>query len=126
MFAVWLSNRHENLENIERNDGKQIAVIIKQAVATGWDCPRAHILVKLREGMDETFEIQTIGHIRRMPKARHYGNDALDSCYLFTFDSKFTQGAKATLGKNALSAKTVFLKNEYKKFSLVKEQRTQA
>lgn len=124
-LAVWLSNRHENLENIERNDGKQIAVIIKQAVATGWDCPRAHILVKLREGMDETFEIQTIGRIRRMPEARHYGNDALDSCYLFTFDSKFTQGAKAALGKNALSAKTVFLKNEYKKFSLVKEQRTQ-
>ena len=125
MLAVWLSDRHENLENIERNDGKQIAVIIKQAVATGWDCPRAHILVKLREGMDETFEIQTIGRIRRMPEARHYGNDLLDSCYLFTFDSKFTQGAKATLGKNALAAKTLFLKNEYKNFSITKEQRTQ-
>ena len=124
-LAVWLSSRHDNLENIEKNDGKQIAVIIKQAVATGWDCPRAHILVKLREGMDETFEIQTIGRIRRMPEAHHYGNDLLDSCYLYTFDSKFTQGAKAALGKNALQAKTIFLKNEHKKFSLVKEQRTQ-
>ena len=124
-LAVWLSDRHENLENIEKNDGKQVAVIIKQAVATGWDCPRAHILVKLREGMDETFEIQTIGRIRRMPEAHHYENDLLDSCYLFTFDSKFTQGAKAALGKNALSAKTIFLKNEYKEFSLTKEQRTQ-
>ncbi|MCR5607182.1 MAG: DEAD/DEAH box helicase family protein [Treponema sp.] len=124
-LAVWLSNRHDNLENIEKNDGKQLAVIIKQAVATGWDCPRAHILVKLREGMDETFEIQTIGRIRRMPEAHHYGNDLLDSCYLYTFDSKFTQGAKAALGKNALQAKTLFLKNEYKKFSLIKEQRTQ-
>ncbi len=124
-LAVWLSDRHDNLEEIEKNDGKQIAVIIKQAVATGWDCPRAHILVKLREGMDETFEIQTIGRIRRMPEAHHYENDLLDSCYLFTFDSKFTQGAKVALGKNALSAKTVFLKNEYKDFSLTKEQRTQ-
>lgn len=124
-LAVWLSNRHDNLENIEKNNGKQLAVIIKQAVATGWDCPRAHILVKLREGMDETFEIQTIGRIRRMPEAHHYGNDLLDSCYLYTFDSKFTQGAKAALGKNALQAKTLFLKNEYKSFSLVKEQRTQ-
>ncbi|MCR4821813.1 MAG: DEAD/DEAH box helicase family protein [Treponema sp.] len=124
-LAVWLSARHDNLEGIEKNNGKQIAVVIKQAVATGWDCPRAHILVKLREGMDETFEIQTIGRIRRMPEARHYGNDLLDSCYLYTFDSKFTQGAKAALGKNALQAKTIFLKNEHKKFSLVKEQRTQ-
>ena len=124
-LAVWLSDRHDNLEGIEKNDGKQIAVIIKQAVATGWDCPRAHILVKLREGMDETFEIQTIGRIRRMPEAHHYENDLLDSCYLYTFDSKFTQGAKAALGKNALSAKTIFLKNEYKEFSLIKEQRTQ-
>lgn len=124
-LAVWLSARHDNLDGIENNDGKQIAVIIKQAVATGWDCPRAHILVKLREGMDETFEIQTIGRIRRMPEARHYGNDLLDSCYLYTFDSKFTQGAQAALGKSALQAKTIFLKNEYKKFSLIKEQRTQ-
>ena len=124
-LAVWLSSRHDNLEEIERNDGKQIAIIIKQAVATGWDCPRAHILVKLREGMDETFEIQTIGRIRRMPEAHHYESDLLDSCYLYTFDSKFTEGAKLALGKNALSAKTIFLKNEYKTFTLTKEQRTQ-
>ncbi|MBR3812658.1 MAG: DEAD/DEAH box helicase family protein [Spirochaetaceae bacterium] len=124
-LAVWLSARHDNLEDIEKNDGRQTAVIIKQAVATGWDCPRAHILVKLREGLDETFEIQTIGRIRRMPEAHHYGNDLLDSCYLYTFDSKFTLGAQAALGKNALQAKTIFLKNEYKKFTLIKEQRTQ-
>ena len=124
-LAVWLSNRHDNLDCIEENSAKQIAVIIKQAVATGWDCPRAHILVKLREGMDETFEIQTIGRIRRMPEARHYESDLLDSCYLYTFDSKFTQGAKAALGGNAVSAKTIFLKNEHKKFSLIKQQRTQ-
>ena len=74
--------------------------------------------------MDETFEVQTIGRIRRMPEAKHYDNDILDSCYLYTFDSKFTQGVKASLGKSALEAKTLFLKNEYKTFSLTKEQRT--
>lgn len=56
-LAVWLSDRHENLENIDANNAEPIAIIIKQAVATGWDCPRAHILVKLRDNMDETFEI---------------------------------------------------------------------
>lgn len=123
-LSVWLSNRHENLENISNNNSNQIAVIIKQAVATGWDCPRASILVKLRENMDETFEIQTIGRIRRMPEAKHYDNDTLDSCYLYTFDSKFTEGVKSALGKNALEAKTLFIKNEYKKVKLTKEQRT--
>ena len=123
-LAVWLSGRHENLDNISENSGEQVAVIIKQAVATGWDCPRAYILVKLRENMDETFEVQTIGRIRRMPEAKHYDNDALDSCYLYTFDGKFTQGVKTSLGKSALEAKTLFLKNEYKTFSLTKEQRT--
>lgn len=123
-LAVWLSDRHENLENIERNDAEPIAVIIKQAVATGWDCPRAHILVKLRDNMDETFEIQTIGRIRRMPEAQHYGSDLLDSCYLYTLDEKFTAGVKQSLGKNALDACTLFLKNEYKDITLTSEQRS--
>lgn len=123
-LGIWLSNRHENLEYISSNSAKTKAVIIKQAVATGWDCPRTYILVKLRENMDETFEIQTIGRIRRMPEAKHYGNDVLDSCYLYTFDNKFTQGVKSSMGKAALEAKTIFLKNEYKKVTLTKEQRT--
>ena len=124
LLAIWLSNRHDNIENINKNNNDVIAVIIKQAVATGWDCPRAHILVKLRENMDETFEIQTIGRIRRMPEAKHYNNDVLDSCYLYTFDSKFTQGVKTSLGKFALESKTIFLKNEHKNFTLIKEHRS--
>lgn len=123
-LAVWLSDRHENLEGIEENNAKSVAVIIKQAVATGWDCPRAHILVKLRDNMDETFEIQTIGRIRRMPEAKHYNSDLLDSCYLYTLDEKFTAGVKMSLGKGALEAYTIFLKNEYKSITLTSEQRT--
>lgn len=123
-LAVWLSNRHENLNDIDAKNAEPIAVIIKQAVATGWDCPRAHILVKLRDNMDETFEIQTIGRIRRMPEAKHYGSDLLDSCYLYTLDEKFTAGVKQSLGKSALDACTLFLKNEYKHITLTSEQRT--
>lgn len=123
-LAVWLSNQHENLENIDATNAVSSVVIIKQAVATGWDCPRAQILVKLRDNMDETFEIQTIGRIRRMPEARHYENDLLDSCYLYTFDEKFTAGVKLALDKSTLNACTIFLKNEYKDISLVGERRT--
>ena len=123
-LAVWLSDRHENLEGIDAPAAPSTAVIIKQAVATGWDCPRAQILVKLRDNMDETFEIQTIGRIRRMPEAKHYGSDLLDSCYLYTFDEKFTAGVKMALDKGALNACTLFLKSEYKDITLTGEQRS--
>ena len=122
-MAIWLSERHENLEGIEQLDGEPVVLIMKQAVATGWDCPRAYILVKLRDNMEETFEIQTIGRIRRMPEAEHYGSDLLDSCYLYTLDEKFTTGVKASLGKSALEVATLFLKNEYKQIVLPSEQR---
>ena len=123
-LAVWLSKKHENLDDIEDNNAPQIAVIIKQAVATGWDCPRAHILVKLRDNMSETFEIQTIGRIRRMPEAVHYGSDLLDCCYLYTLDEKFTAGVRNSLGKNALSAVNLHLRPDFQQISLIGEQKS--
>ena len=123
-LAVWLSEKKQNLEEIEQLNATPIAVIIKQAVATGWDCPRAHILVKLRDNMSETFEIQTIGRIRRMPEAKHYENDLLDNCYLYTLDGAFTESVKQSLGKGALDAKKLFLKPEYRSFTLITEYKT--
>ena len=35
-------------------------LIFKQAIDTGWDCPRAHILIKFRE-QNIIFELQTVG-----------------------------------------------------------------
>lgn len=123
-LAVWLANVKENLDGISDNEAKQKVVVIKQAIATGWDCPRAHILVKLRKNMDETFEIQTLGRIRRMPEACHYEDDVLDSCYLYTLDEKFTVGARQSLGGRALNATKLFLKQEHRGFKIVTEQRT--
>ncbi|MBP5442660.1 MAG: DEAD/DEAH box helicase family protein [Treponema sp.] len=129
-LAIWLSengkskfSRHENLEGIESNDAEQEALIFKMAVATGWDCPRAHILVKLRDHEGEKFEIQTFGRIRRMPNAHHYGDNALDSCYLYTWDNKFTEGAKAFLQHGAWDATYIQLKDEYKDITLKTQQR---
>lgn len=129
-LAIWLSengkskfSRHENLEEIEKNDAQQEALIFKMAVATGWDCPRAHILVKLRDHEGEKFEIQTFGRIRRMPNAHHYGDDALDSCYLYTWDNKFSEGAKAFLEHGAWDATYIRLKDEYKDVTLKSQQR---
>lgn len=123
LLSIWLSDRHENIGNISDNNAPPIVLVMKQAIATGWDCPRAYILVKLRENMDETFEVQTIGRIRRMAEAHHYENHLLDNCYLYTFDEKFKEGVRTALGGGALEEKTLFLKNEHKDFKLISEQR---
>lgn len=71
-------------DNITKSNATPVFLLFKQALATGWDCPRAKILVKLRENMSETFEIQTLGRLRRMPRAKHYGREILDCSYLYT------------------------------------------
>lgn len=119
--AIWLADRKENIENISENDAEPIILIMKQAISTGWDCPRAKVLVKLRDNMSEDFETQTIGRIRRMPQAHHYDNILLDNCYLYTFDEKYEETIKQELGNNAQDVKIVFLKDEYKKFTLTKQ-----
>lgn len=119
-LAIWLSDRKENIEDIENNESNQAVLIMKQAISTGWDCPRAKILVKLRDNMSEDFETQTIGRIRRMPQAHHYDNVLLDNCYLYTFDEKYETAVKQELGSNAYATKVIFLKNEYKNFTLKK------
>ncbi len=123
-LAVWLSNKKINIENVVENDDIVDYLIIKQAITTGWDCPRAHVLVKLRANSSETFDIQTIGRIRRMPEANHYNVDILDSAYLYTVDMKFVEDVKNSFGKNALKAKKIYLKEEYAEMKLVKELRS--
>lgn len=93
LVASWFSGDHpDNPEEISKLDGQYAFLLFKQAIATGWDCPRAKILVKLREGGTERFNIQTIGRIRRMPQRHHYDNSIIDNCYLYTLDSQFREG----------------------------------
>lgn len=95
-------------------------LLFKQALSTGWDCPRAKILVKLREGMSEQFEIQTLGRLRRMPMAKHYGTDVLDCSYLYTFDEKYKQAA---IEQGAFETERLYLKSDAKDITLTKEIR---
>ncbi len=50
-------------DSITKSNAPPVFLLFKQALATGWDCPRAKILVKLRENMSDTFEIQTLGRL---------------------------------------------------------------
>lgn len=84
-LAVWLSEeKSDGLDLISDFHSEVEFLIFKQAIDTGWDCPRAHILVKLRETGSYTFEVQTVGRILRMPEQMHYDNDILNRGYIYT------------------------------------------
>ena len=85
-LAIYLSEKDNkiNLENIEKDENEVEVMIFKQAIAVGWDCPRAAILVLFREWKSMVFSIQTIGRIMRMPEHHHYKNLELNIGYVFT------------------------------------------
>ncbi len=83
-IAVWLSEDKVNLEDVERNNSPISFLLFKQAVATGWDCPRAGVLVMFREAGSPTFLIQTVGRILRMPVGVHFARPELNLGYLYT------------------------------------------
>ena len=120
---IWMSDDKIISDDLTDNNGTSAFLLMKQAVSTGWDCPRAKILVKLREGGSEDFQIQTIGRIRRMPERKHYVfPESLDLCYIYTLDEKYKQGLMTEMDK-AYQVRKLFLKNELKDFTLVKEIR---
>jgi type III restriction enzyme len=87
-IAIWLSEKKENLDNIVKNGAIEKVLIFKQAAATGWDCPRAQILVSFREIRNPEFRVQVLGRILRMPEAKHYANNLLNHSYCYTSYSK--------------------------------------
>lgn len=87
-IAIWLSNEKKNLEGVEQFNSEINFMLFKQAPATGWDCPRADILVMFREIKNPTFHTQILGRIKRMPEGKHYDNSVLNKAYLYTNYSK--------------------------------------
>lgn len=121
MVAAWLSGDKADIpDNLVENDSDLAFLFIKQAINTGWNCKRAKILVKLREHSKEAFQIQTIGRIRRMPEGHHYNIPVLDMCYIYTFDKEYQTQLMRGLDKAYIPSR-LFLKEQYKDFTLPKE-----
>lgn len=58
-------------------------LIAKDAISTGWDCPRAEVLVSLRPGEDITYITQLLGRMVRTPLARETSDERLNSATAF-------------------------------------------
>lgn len=85
-IAIWLSGDKDlqKLKYITDNNNEIDFMIFKVAPATGWDCPRAEILVMFREITSPTFHTQIIGRIKRMPEGHHYDKEELNKAYIYT------------------------------------------
>ena len=72
------------------HDHRIRVLIAKDAVSTGWDCPRAEVLVSLRPGQDDTYVTQLLGRMVRTPLAQQTSVERLNaaSCYLPHFDKQ--------------------------------------
>lgn len=81
-------------------DQRRIRVLLAmEAISTGWDCPRAEVLVSFRTRNDATYVHQLLGRMMRTPLARRIpGNEILNSidCLLPHFD-KVTSHQIATM-----------------------------
>ncbi len=128
-LAIYLSENKENLENLSRNDNEVEVLIFKQAIALGWDCPRAHILVLFREWHSPAFSIQTLGRIMRVsdPEQGYYNTDILNYGYVYTNIDDIE--IKDDIGKNYVVTNTSHRIPSYKPISLIsyhtKRQREQ-
>ena len=88
-------------------DATHVRVLLaKSAISTGWDCPRAEVLVSFRPAKDRTHITQLLGRMMRTPLARRIpGNELLNSvdCLLPLFDRKTATGVAELLMKGATS-----------------------
>ncbi len=118
-LAIWLSGEHVNKEDVERNDSEVEVLIFKQAIALGWDCPRAQILVLFRQWHSPIFSIQTVGRIMRMPEPDHghYSTDILNYGYIYTNLDNID--IKEDIARDYITIYTSRRKSDYKPINLL-------
>ncbi|OOZ39370.1 restriction endonuclease subunit R [Solemya pervernicosa gill symbiont] len=69
-------------------------VITQQALAEGWDCPFAYVLVSMAEVHSSTAVEQLLGRILRQPGAKHRSHEALNRSYAFVVSRDFNATAE--------------------------------
>lgn len=86
-FGAWAVDWIEP-QRVQDEDHVRI-LVAKDAISTGWDCPRAEVLVSFRPARDNTHITQLLGRMVRSPLARRVpGDERLNAvdCILPFFD----------------------------------------
>jgi type III restriction enzyme len=71
------------------------AIVTKQALQEGWDCPFAYVLCALAAGRNPAAMTQLVGRILRLPQVAKTGRAALDACYVLCDDAKTADVVRA-------------------------------
>jgi len=101
--VVIATGESRGLEKIDADYAAGIAdehcpvkyVLTQQALAEGWDCPSAYVLVSLAELRAATAVEQLLGRILRQPQARRREAAVLNQCYAFVASRDFGETANA-------------------------------
>jgi type III restriction enzyme len=99
LAAGELVHCFQDTTSIDREDGPAIVrvapsdiqdnqtvrvVLFKMALNTGWDCPRAEVMMSFRRAADSTLIAQLVGRMVRTPEARRVvGNPFLNAVSLY-------------------------------------------
>lgn len=77
--------RVRRIEASRIEEEKNIGVVLfKMSLSTGWDCPRAEVMMSFRRAQDHTYIAQLLGRMVRTPLARRVDADAaLNDVHLF-------------------------------------------
>jgi type III restriction enzyme len=89
-------------------------VITQKALAEGWDCPFAYILVSMASLHSATAVEQLLGRVLRQPNARHRQARALNQSYAFVVSRNFAETASAL--RDRLVAGSGFERREVAEF----------
>lgn len=71
------------------------AIVTKQALQEGWDCPFAYVLCALAASSNLNAMTQLVGRILRQPGAMKTGVDPLDECHIITHHAATTSVVEA-------------------------------
>lgn len=89
------------LEASRIQDSTDVKVVLfKTALSTGWDCPRAEVMMSFRRAQDPTSIAQLVGRMIRTPLARRIeSNEALNTVELFLphYDADALEGVLSRL-----------------------------
>jgi len=70
------------------------AIVTKDALREGWDCPFAYVLAILSSGTATTALTQMIGRVLRQPGAERTGRGPLDEAHVFCADMEVGQAVE--------------------------------
>lgn len=117
--ASNVDNRNFTLDKITRNNDTTDCIIFKIGPATGWDIPRACMLLQLRNVCSINLNIQTIGRIKRNPYPNLKRMDTTDKYYLYS-----NVPSERNLSVHEYTVKDKFINEEFSSIVIKKDDKS--